>query len=895
MNQLIGRSEELARVADCVGRLPASGGALVILGDAGIGKTALADIATELAALAGTQVAKTTGTEAETRWPYAALEQIFHPFADRMASMRTRPRHVLGRAFGWSDGETPDVFAVGIAALEALTDIAADSGLLLVVDDAQWVDDSSARVLAFLARRLADAPVLALLLLRTGHPSPVLTARLPVMELGRLSDEAADELLRVCRPALTSQDRQRILRHASGHPLGLIELSADFDGSEDQTLHARLQAVFTSRIRAVTPGTRTLLLAAALNDSDAVHEVEAAGILLGLGRAEVQAALREFAETGAVEVRAGYLVFRHPLVRSAIVSSADVAERRRIHGALATVLPTQSDRTVWHRAASVFGTDEAIAVEVEEAAVRAEGRGSIPVAFRAWTRAAQLSENDRARTRRILRAAESAIELGLTDHALGLVRGVDPDALDTVEQARLALVGLAADSHAAHPRHLRAVLAQADLVLDMGEVDVAVALALTVAENLDSGGRSTLAELTALGHRIAAALPDTDPRGLAVLATSDPVTHSGAVAQAILALDPVELNERSELLLRMRLNVDADPVLARMQRRLLDSYRSRGRLRSIVFLQPIHAWNEICLADWPEALRAAEEGTRLAVELGLPRWGTGTLIAQGHIAALHGDHERADDFILEAEQGAAAAGANNVLTGIQLTKGVNYLAQGRYDEAFAALRRPFDPRDPSHHPIQSGWNLGDLAEAAAHLGRVDEIRPLFQEGLDAAMTPWRTMAQQYAQPFLAGESGAVEAAFAAALDGIVADWPTYRARLLIEYGSWLRRQRRLQEARDRLRTGRDLVDALAMRPWSDRARSELRALGADSPPRSAGAWESLSAQELEVAQLAAQGLSNREIGERLFLSHRTVGSHLYRIFPKLAVTNRAQLAAALRP
>ena len=345
---------------------------------------------------------------------------------------------------------------------------------------------------------------------------------------------------------------------------------------------------------------------------------------------------------------------------------------------------------------------------------------------------------------------------------------------------------------------------------------------------------------------------------------------------------------------RLPPNVDADSAIARVQRRLLNTYRDRGQLRAIANLQPTHAWVEIALADWPEALRAVEEGSRLATEIGFPRWATGTLIGAAFISAVRGDHGAADDMIEESERGAIAAGANNVLTGIQLTKGVNYVAQGRYDEAFTALRRPFDVSDPSYHPIQSGWSLGDLAETAAHLGRIDEVRPLYIRVPDRTTSPWQMMAEQYAAPFLAEGPEEVDKAFHAALTGIVRNWPIYRVRLLVEYGAWLRRQWRVPEARDRLREARDLADALSLRPWSERARGELRATGAESAPAEPRAWEALSAQELEVAQLAAQGLSNREIGERLFLSHRTIGSHLYRIFPKLGISNRAQLAAALR-
>lgn len=895
MEQFVGRNPERARVCSWVDRLPDHGGGLVIHGEAGIGKTALTEVAVSRLADRGARVIAITATESEASLPYAVLQQILHPFTRRPDFMRARPRNVLGRAFGSVDGEPPDMFAVGVAVLEVLADVSPETGLLLVVDDAHWVDDSTARVLAFVSRRLAEDPVLAVFVVRSGHSSPLLDAGLEAIELDVLPDDDALELLRTRRPGLTAVEQQSVLRNASGNPLGLVELPSEFASGQDDTMAERLRSAFLGRLRGVAGPTGTLVLLAALSDSDVVADVEAGGRSLGLTDPQIRAGLQEAEATGTVRLRAGRLAFRHPLVRSAVISSVPETERRRAHSALAVVFGDDPDRAVWHRAASLVGADDDVAAALENTAGRAARQGDVAMSLRGWRLAAALSSDPAARMRRSLRLAESAVEAGLLAVAGEALIDIDPDALDDLDAGRLALVQLGIDLHVAQPRRLRGVIDQARRVFEAGETDLAIELVLAVGEDLGAGGFGAQQELSELAQQMTDALPESDPRRLVVLAASDPDLHAGRVAQALLRLDAAELSGTTELLVRVRVNVDADPVLAAMQRRLLDGYRAQGRLRSIASLQPIHAWVEICLADWPEALRAAEEGTRLAVDLGFPRWGTGTLIGEGFIAALRGDHDLAEERIVESERGALAAGAHNVLTGVQLTRGVNHVAQRRYDEAYTALRRSFDPAEPSYHPIQSRWSLGDLAEAAAHLGRVDEIRPLFHRRAEEPMTPWHRMAEAYAAPFLATEPASVEAAYLDALSGVVAAWPTYHVRLSIEHGSWLRRQRRVADAREVLRTARDLADALAMRPWAERARSELRALGATSPPRIPGAWEPLSPQELEVAQLAARGLSNREIGERLFLSHRTVGSHLYRIYPKLGITNRAQLSAALGP
>jgi DNA-binding CsgD family transcriptional regulator len=884
---------ELLRTRRLVEQLPVTGQVLVLAGEAGIGKTALMDATAEQAVARGCRVVKVTATELEATLPYAALQQILYALPRRLDSMRARPRDVLERAVGLAEGETPDAFAVAVAFLEALTDVAPEVGLLLIVDDAQWLDESTARALAFAARRLDHDPASVLFAVRSGHSSPVLEAGFDVVEIEPLSDEQALDLLRTHRPALSRIEQTRVRSSSSGNPLALLELPPNHvDG--DDPLASRLRSAFVARIRAVTTETGRLLLAAALDESDAMRDLRAVAATLGYDEDSFQRALTEFSSTRTIDVRGTRFSFRHPLIRSAIVSASDDEAKRSTHAALATALAADPDRAVWHEAANATGPDESIASRMERAAERMERRGRAVTTVQAWSIAVRLSGEPALRAQRAIRLAESALRAGLAVTALESLKSVDRSALNDVERARWALVRLSADPHTAAPRELQGLVADARRLLKEGETDLAVSLALTIGESLDAGGRDTQSHLAALAESIAATLPEGDVRGLVVLAATDRAAYGEDIARAMLALDSDEFSENAELLTRLPPNVDADPVIARVQRRLLDTYRERGQLRAIANLQPTHAWVEIALADWPEALRAVEEGTRLATELGYPRWATGTLIGAAFISALRGDHTAADEMIEESERGAIAAGANNVLTGIQLTKGVNHIAQGRYDEAFTAFRRPFDPTDSSHHPIQSGWILGDLAEAAAHLGRIDEVRPLFIHAPDAPTSPWQRMAELYAAPFLADHPDTVDRAFCAALSGRVRDWPIYRVRLLVEHGAWLRRQRRIPEARDRLREARDLADALTVRPWSERARSELRATGAESAPVEARTWESLSAQELEVAHLAAQGLTNREIGERLFLSHRTVGSHLYRIFPKLGISNRAQLASALR-
>ncbi|HWD61866.1 MAG TPA: AAA family ATPase [Humibacter sp.] len=891
MNDLVGRQDELHRIDELIRRLPQTGGSLVLRGEAGIGKTTLGTEAVRRAVARGVAVISVTGTESEAAVPYAALQEILHPFAERMRHMRERPRAVLERAFGLLEGDTPDVFAVAMAALELLGDISAERGLLAFVDDAQWIDGSTARVFGFLARRVASDPLVLLIALRDGHPSAILNADLDTLSLAPLAAAESQQLLSTFRPELGTVASAHVLDLAAGNPLALLELSGDADPTlSTETIGDKVHATFLARLSGASRTARGVLLVAALDDGDDLAELQRASSEFGVHPADFDAAVDDAVEARALNVRGDRFAFRHPLVRSAIVSAATGAERRAAHTALASTLGPDGDRGIWHRAASVTGTDAVAADRLDGAATRAAAQGNLSVAHRAWTVAARLSPEFADTARRTLRAAEAAVELGRPDVAGAAIVDIRADSLTVTDAARLALLDVQLTPYAQTSAALTILVDHGRRVLAAGDVDLAIDLALTIGENLDAAGNGEVSEFVGL---VAARLDDGDPRRLVVLATTDPAPYLARITEAVMAVDPAHMTKSAELLIRVRSNVDADPALATMQRRLLDLYRTRGQLRSIAFLQPIHTWNEITLANWQEALRSSAEGSRLATEIGIPRWGTGTLIGEAFVYATRGDEAKALPLIEESERGAVMAGAHNVLTGIQLTKGVNHLAKGRYEEAFAAFRRPFDPSDPSHHPVQSGWMLGDLAETAAHLGRIDEIRYLYARDASAPTSPWQAMAELYAQPFLAAEDVAVEDAFEQALAGDVGAWPTYRVRMLLEYGSWLRRRRRIGEARDRLRAGKELADALAMRPWSERARTELRAAGEETSQRRPSVWESLSPQELQVAELAARGLSNREIGERLFLSHRTVGSHLYRIFPKLGLTNRAQLASAL--
>ncbi len=384
--------------------------------------------------------------------------------------------------------------------------------------------------------------------------------------------------------------------------------------------------------------------------------------------------------------------------------------------------------------------------------------------------------------------------------------------------------------------------------------------------------------------------------GRTAAAAPGPEAHRAVRVRALADL-AIEMIEAGDIELALRLLADAvragsggrrpdpQPVPVDVPRAL----PGEGGLTALPRLLAQQAWDAIVLAGGGEEAGLLDDAARPPLEQ------AAAMIQQAMIAGMRGDGALADRLARQAEAMVLPARIGAALCGIQFVRGVTAIGARRYSEAFDHLGRMFDRADPAYQAGQSTWALGDLAESAARTGRADQAREIvdrFRPARGDRMTPWTRVALLYAAPLLADEQAA-EQEFRRALAADLARWPFYRARLLLEYGSWLRRRRRIAEARAPLRHAHQVCEAHGLLPWAERARQELRATGEGRATLRAGDRAPLSPQELQIARLAAEGLSNREIGQRLYLSHRTIGSHLYRIFPKLDISSRAQLGSAL--
>ena len=906
---LVGRDRErtvISRLLDDVRDADAGwGGALMVLGDHGVGKSALLADAADLARDRGFAVLHTAGVQSEANVPYAAMHQLLQPVLPWVESLPASQRDAIRAAFAMSDAAAPNRFLIALAVLELLSEAAGERPLLLVADDAQWLDRCTADVLAFVARRVQWDPIVLLAAVGETHDGPLAVAGLPELILGALDEESARDLLHARFPELAPPVRERLLREAQGNPLALLELPSALSGSVREgesvlpphlPLTERLERAFAARSTDLPAATRVLLQVAAADDSSVLTEImRAAEAAAGVppAMADLDAAV----DAGLIRVDGLSVRFRHPLVRSAVYHAASVGERHAAHRALASTLADDADRRVWHRAAAATGWDPDTAAELEEAAGRFRKRGDLVTAVAGYERAASLTGDARRRGALLLRAAEAACELGRSELLRRLLREADALELGPAERARSMWLGDVFQSGSARdPARVDALVETAAARAAAGDRELALCLLSVAALRCRFGnlGGPTVARLLATADR-SGARPD-DPLLLNILSTAAPLERGAVVLSRLAVLEPPDDPDSLQLLASAANNTGAFHLATTLCAAAAARLREQGRLGVLARVQASRAWAAILAGDFPEALVSAEEGARLAAETRQPAWEMQASTAKAALAGLRGDHDAAERMAARIEGASLRRGAALNLAFVQYARGVSALGRGLHEEAYEHHRRIFEPGDPAHHDLFCSFGIADLAEAAVHCGRRHEARSLMREAEARARltpSPWLRVALRYARALLADDEVA-DGVFKDAIgDEELLQWPFLQARLRLAYGEWLRRQRRAAESRAPLRAARDAFDALGVCPWGERARQELRAAGETSPGRDLVTLDVLTAQELQIVQMAAEGLSNREIGQRLYLSHRTVESHLYRAFPKLGITSRAQLLGML--
>jgi DNA-binding CsgD family transcriptional regulator len=878
--------------------------AIVVSGPAGVGKTALLDYVAEQ--VSGCRLVRAAGVQSEMELPFAALHQVCVPLLGNLERLPVPQRDALQIAFGMMAGPAPDRFLVGLAALGLLADVAEQQPLVCLIDDEQWLDRSSAQVLGFVARRVVAESVGLIFAARI--PSSDL-AGLPQLAVEGLPAADAQALLdAVMVGPLDSRVRDRIVAETGGNPLAMLELPRGLTAQElaggfgflDAVRLARgieggIEESFRRRIEVLPEETRGLLLIAAAEPiGDPALAWEAAS-RLGISAEAAEPAV----EAGLVEF-AGRVRFRHPLVRSVVYASASSLEKRQVHGALAQVTDAQQDpdRRAWHRAHAVAGPDHDVAAELQRSAARAQARGGLPAAAAFLGRAAMLTIDPVRRSERALAAAAAHVQAGALDAAREMLSISEPQSLNDFQQARIDVIRAELAFVESRGGDAPALLLKAARRLEPIDIELARATYLQALYAAMFAGPLALGgEVPEVASAAAAAprpqrvrAPDLFLDGLAALCNNG---YGAAVPILRQALDVFgnDLSPEEEL----RWHSLAFLVAGR----LWEDQRFRPLSdRSVELVRDLGALSELPLALTSKAISLALAGELTEASAVVDGELQAALEATGIspppyaalvVAARRGRNAEAAVLIDSITREVRRRGEGHAIVHADWASAVLNNSLGNYQEAMTAAQRAIE-----HSELAiPHWATVELIEAATRSGHSDiaaDALGRLAGSTSASGTDWALGIEARSRALLT-EGKAAERLYREAIERL--DRTTIRtelARTHLLYGEWLRRENRRGAARAQLRSAHRMFQAMEMEAFAERARRELQAAGEIAPKSGASRSDGqLTAQEAQIARMAREGLSNPEIGTRLFLSARTVQYHLKKVFIKLGIESRTQL------
>src|SRR3954452_25632355 len=902
---LHGRQEECAVLDGLLERARgAQSGVLLMRGETGVGKTALLEYA--VGSASDFRVVRTAGVESEMELAFAALHQLCAPLLDWLERLPGPQRGALRTTFALSDGAVPDRFLVGLATLSLLSEEGEERPLLCVIDDAQSLDGPSAHVLALVARRLLAEP--AVLLFAARQPTEELTG-LPELVIEGLQDADARELLASVIPGPWDERlADQLVAETRGNPLALLELPRGLSAAQlaggfglpvAVSLEGRMEERFLQRLHDLPVQTRELLLVAAAEPLGDPALLWRAAERLGIPARELEPAER----AGLLQVDSR-VRFRHPLVRSAVYRAAARAERRRVHLALAQATDPEvdPDRRAWHLAEATAMPDEDGAIDLEEAAARAQARGGLAVAAAFLERAAMLTPTPTRRARRALAAARTNYEAGRFDNARALLATADAGVVDAPGRAGVHLLRAQMAFASRRGSDAPPLLVRAARELERVDADLARATYLEAlsaamfAGRLARGGGVVEVSEAAL----AGPAPPQPPRppdllllGLAVGFTQGYAAGAPILKEALRAL-------RRETVLPphearwlwfagwFALNLWDDETWTDLTTRQLELVRGAGALTALPFVLTICTSVYAFFGELTTAAALAEETRAVTEATGIAAAPYGEL----SLAALRGREAEFSELVQTSVGEAQGRGERLALGVSEFLSGVLYNGLGRYDAALAAVRHA----ERNYEEGPATWALPELIEAAARC----EEHDLAHHALERLTETTRASGTDRALGIEARSRALLSRGDAA--DGLYREAieRTGRTRVRVDlarahllYGEWLRRERRRRDAREQLRSALEMFTSMGTEAFVGRAERELVATGERVRKRRIETREELTAQEIQVARLARDGLSNSEIDARLIISQHTVAYHLRKVFGKLGITSRNQLESAL--
>lgn len=896
---VIGREQETSALRHAVHHVDSGGSAFVIDGEAGIGKSSLVADVLEHASHRGLRVLTTAGTLAESAEPYSALHLLLYPLRSGIADLPSPQRRALDVAFGVATGIQPSPLLAGLAALTLLSDAAAERPLLIVAEDLHWMDAPSEWALRMMARRVGEDPVVIVMTTRdtdaAEHPG------IRRLHLRPLDQTAADALLDRVPGAPTGQARRDLVLRAEGNPLALHELgrSAAADRLRERPVVGRVEQEFADRYAELDQAVRLAILAVALSGGTVAEEA-ARVAARAIGRFPTPTWTEQASAASLLEwVAPRAIRFRHPLVQSAVLMVASPPERTAVLRSL--VLEHQEDpaRTIWWRAELASGHDDPLADEIAALGDERTAMSDTFVASRAYERSAELTSEVAGRVERRIVAAELAGLSGRTSDASLLVQRARDEAPPGLLAARAAWVAETLPTG-------RTGLAVGDLgpalhaVSEMqlaGGVEHATAALLHLAAIAwdhtaeADPGHPMLVVVEAL------ALPEDDPRSILLAARTEPVVRGDQILERALVAAPAAQDEESAWRIGYALNLVGEVDTARvLLDRALASMGARGELRTFPQALMGTSMTTYLAGDVARARALAQQAASLGRDLGDAGFSAAARCALAWFDALEGEQPDAERIAGGTEAGAQVLRSSAMRATLLGATGLAHLVSGRAAEALDPLRRLFDPADDAFNPTFAVLTSHDYVDAALESGnRADAEQRLAD--LERLHERWhaplvRTALHSARTALLPDDD--LESAWAT----LQRDrWPIpyLQARTFLRLGRRLRRAGRGTTARAVLHAALDLFEAMPAPTWAERTRDAIRATGERLPTTGQRSIDLLTPQELRVCTLAAQGLSNRAIGEHLFVSPRTVGAHLYAAFQKLGISTRQQLPSVLAP
>jgi DNA-binding CsgD family transcriptional regulator len=878
---------------------------LVLRGEAGIGKTALLEF---LKSEADTcRLAQAAGVESELELAFASLHLLCRPFLDGLAGLPAPQREALSTAFALRPGHPPDRFVVGLAVLTLLSTVAEQQPLICVIDDAQWLDQASAQTLEFVARRLVAEPMALVFAVREPGERPML-AGLPELVVGGLDGHDAAALLdsTVAGP-LDARVRDRILAETHGNPLALLELPRQLSAVEltfgpgPDHVVSRLEQGFLRQVRALPERSRQLLLLAAAEPVGDVRLLRRAAERMGIGDEAMGDA------EGLLDLR-HRAAFRHPLVRTTVYRAATTTERRAVHGVLAEVTdPAEDpDRRAWHRARAAHGPDETVAAGLEESAGRALGRGGVAAAAAFLEAAASMTPDPVRAAHRSLSAAQAKVTAGSFDDATALLAAARAGRLGEAEQAQVQLLRARISLHSEHGNTALPLLLSAAGRLERIdpklaretylEAFAAAMFAGRLATGSEIGMRQVAAAMRDVRLPATPAKPDLLLHGVGVLFTDGYAAAAPGLLGTVGAFGTDELTMDEAVRFAWLAACAAtdlwdDVNWGVLTRRHLDAIRAVGALSVLPVALHSRVIYDLYSGDLAEAEALVAESHWVADVTG----GQNTMIPYGDVclAAMRGDAATAEPQFARMLDDITARGEGVGLNMVGWFQAVMFNGLGRYEDALRAAR------PAAGSPLELGppkWALAELVEAGVRGGDTAAAGGAFEQlcSFTRASGTEAALAVEAGRRALLRPGADAEDHYREEIERF--GRTTLRvelARARLRYGEWLRRNDRRADARTQLRTAYEAFTAMGVGAFSERARRELAATGETIRPRTAEAAAVLTHQESHVARLAADGLTNPEIGAALFLSPRTVEWHLRKVYAKVGVSTRRQLRQSL--